>query len=133
MVRTDRPHLTRVLLSLWLCVSALAGTSAAGGEARGQRVARWGIFEVSLVGPSFGNPFVDVRLSARFEKDGAVFTPEGDKNSEGGACRTSPIGAWTSSCTQHRPGSTVNRCADATCVWQIPMKATRRRLCGQRV
>src|SRR5215467_11531044 len=29
-------------------------------------VERWGLFEVALQGPTSGNPFLDVRLSARF-------------------------------------------------------------------
>jgi len=33
-----------------------------------QSVERWGIFELTLNGPVSGNPFVDVRLSARFER-----------------------------------------------------------------
>jgi len=31
-----------------------------------KRVERWGVFEVTLAGPATDNPFVDVRLSARF-------------------------------------------------------------------
>ena len=42
----------------------------------------WGIFELSLKGPSGGNPFIDVHLSAEFKQNSRVFEPEGfyDRN-----------------------------------------------------
>jgi PKD repeat protein len=56
----------------------LAATTTAGGEkTASQKVERWGIFEVSLTGPSGGNPFVDVKLIAEFKQKGRVFKPEG--------------------------------------------------------
>jgi hypothetical protein len=45
--------------------------------AAGGNIERWGLFELSLKGPSSGNPFIDVELTATFEKDGKKFTPEG--------------------------------------------------------
>ncbi|MDU0199546.1 DUF5060 domain-containing protein [Paenibacillus sp. MAH-36] len=33
-----------------------------------RNVERWGIFELTLEGPSLGNPFTDIQLSARFRK-----------------------------------------------------------------
>jgi hypothetical protein len=50
-------------LALW----ALAGT-AAGAADGGPAVEQWGVFEITLKGPSSGNPFADVELSARFRQ-----------------------------------------------------------------
>ncbi|MFH1717110.1 MAG: DUF5060 domain-containing protein [Planctomycetota bacterium] len=46
-------------------------------------VERWGIFELALKGPSGGNPFVDVQLSAEFRQNGRVFRPEGFYDGDG--------------------------------------------------
>ena len=43
--------------------SATAVSERGGG---GERIERWGMFELALKGPEGGNPFLDVRLSARF-------------------------------------------------------------------
>lgn len=43
----------------------------------------WDIFELSLNGPSTGNPFTDVRFSARFQQGGRVLEPEGFYDGEG--------------------------------------------------
>jgi len=40
-------------------------------------VERWGLFEVTLPGPSAGNPFVDVELSATFRQDSTAITVSG--------------------------------------------------------
>ena len=45
----------RTILLLTLCAAAPAQTE------------RWSIYEISLTGPSAGNPFVDVEIGARFE------------------------------------------------------------------
>jgi hypothetical protein len=42
-----------------------------------ESVERWGVFEVTLEGPSDGNPFVDVKLSARFKQGNHMFEPQG--------------------------------------------------------
>jgi len=47
------------------------------------QVERWGIFELSLDGPSDGNPFLDVTLSAEFSLQDHVLTPEGFYDGEG--------------------------------------------------
>ncbi|HUJ72310.1 MAG TPA: DUF5060 domain-containing protein, partial [Verrucomicrobiae bacterium] len=44
------------------CLSLLTSAAVADGATTEQ----WGIFEVSLPGPTNGNPFIDVQLSARF-------------------------------------------------------------------
>jgi hypothetical protein len=57
-----------VLTSLLLLLMAAHLYAASASEAN--TVERWGIYEIALQGPTNGNPFVDVRLSAVFE-DGA--------------------------------------------------------------
>lgn len=49
----------RLLRALALLLLALCGATA-------QAVEQWGLFEIELAGPSDGNPFVDVQLTARF-------------------------------------------------------------------
>ena len=46
-------------------------------------VERWDIFELKLNGPSDGNPFADVQLSAEFRQGADVFKPEGFYDGEG--------------------------------------------------
>ena len=67
----------RNALSVFM-LSALALLSVTGSEVEAaEQVERWGIFELSLRGPSGGNPFVDVQLRAEFEQGGRSFEPEG--------------------------------------------------------
>jgi len=47
------------------------------------QVERWGIFEITLKGPSHGNPFTDVQLTAEFKQGDAVFRPEGFYDGDG--------------------------------------------------
>ena len=68
---------------LWLCAVLLTGSTAVGNRTSGSQVECWDIFEISLQGPSSGNPFVDVRLRARFRQGDRVFTPEGFYDGEG--------------------------------------------------
>ncbi|OXM87447.1 DUF5060 domain-containing protein [Paenibacillus rigui] len=46
-------------------------------------VERWGLFEITVAGPSEGNPFQDVQLSARFEHKHRTVQVEGFYNGEG--------------------------------------------------
>jgi len=71
-------RLNMAVVSLWLGAVALVGSVATGAE-----VECWDIFEVSLRGPSSGNPFVDVDLSGRFTQGNKVFTPEGFYDGDG--------------------------------------------------
>lgn len=48
-----------------------------------QEVDRWGRFELSLSGPAGGNPFRDVRLSARFQYKNLVIEPDGFYDGDG--------------------------------------------------
>src|SRR6266496_13212 len=47
-------------LERWLAVLFFAGLAWA------ENVERWGVFEISLQGPSAGNPFTDVQVAAHF-------------------------------------------------------------------
>jgi len=61
-------------------------------------IERWGIFELSLRGPSGGNPFMDVKLSAQFRQNDRVFEPEGFYDGDGVyRIRFMPdaLGEWT--------------------------------------
>lgn len=69
--------MTVLWLSLGLCATPLIRSAAAGAESGGSEIECWGVLEVSLKGPSEGNPFVDVRLSAEFRQKDRVFKPEG--------------------------------------------------------
>ena len=48
-----------------------------------QPVEQWGIFEVTLKGPTNGNPFLDVLLSARFYQDESAFNCAGFYDGDG--------------------------------------------------
>ena len=48
-----------------------------------QQVERWGIFELSLDGPTAGNPFVDVRFGAAFRHGHRTITVDGFYDGEG--------------------------------------------------
>lgn len=58
-----------------LVVAALAFGCSAG--VLGAETEQWDIFELTLKGPSDGNPFADVRFSAEFRRKDEVFKPEG--------------------------------------------------------
>jgi len=58
----------------------------------------WGIFEITLKGPNYGNPFIDVKLKAEFRHNDVVFEPEGFYDGEGlYRIRFMPnaLGLWT--------------------------------------
>jgi hypothetical protein len=55
----------------------LAASAIAEAKSNSDTVERWGVFELALKGPSGGNPFVDVQLSAEFRQDKRTFRPEG--------------------------------------------------------
>ncbi|MDO8835079.1 MAG: DUF5060 domain-containing protein, partial [Vicinamibacterales bacterium] len=60
--RTVQAVLCHVIVAFAACVAGLAATPAAA-----ETVEQWGLYEITLKGPSDGNPFVDVRLSAVFD------------------------------------------------------------------
>jgi len=49
----------------------------------GNRVERWGVYEVTLAGPRDGNPFLDVRLSAEFRHADRILTGAGFYDGDG--------------------------------------------------
>jgi hypothetical protein len=58
--------------------AAVAGAQTAEQtQAAPQSVERWGIFELSLTGPTEGNPFREVTLSARFQQGDHTLEAEG--------------------------------------------------------
>ncbi|MFD1786321.1 DUF5060 domain-containing protein [Sphingomonas floccifaciens] len=61
-------------------------------------VERWGLYEIALDGPSGGNPFDDVRLTATFESGGRTIAVPGFYDGDGTyRIRFSPgdLGRWT--------------------------------------
>ena len=46
-------------------------------------IEQWGLFELTLPGPSAGNPFTEVHLQGRFEGPGRAFTAEGFYDGDG--------------------------------------------------
>jgi hypothetical protein len=59
----------------WLVVSPLSAAPAP--------VEQWGAFELALHGPTNGNPFIDVRLSARFTQGGTTIEANGFYDGDG--------------------------------------------------
>lgn len=62
-------------LAAWLMAACMH--AAAQPPAAAQRVEQWDIFEVQLTGPSDGNPFAEVQLSARFSDGSRTVEVEG--------------------------------------------------------
>lgn len=52
-------------------------------QQNGQEVDRWGRFELALKGPSEGNPFQEVQISARFQYKNLIVEPEGFYDGDG--------------------------------------------------
>ncbi len=83
MARTHGRKMIIPWLLLGLCTALPIDSTAEGAGSDGIEIECWGVFEVSLKGPSDGNPFVDVHLSARFKQGDQVFTPEGFYDGDG--------------------------------------------------
>ncbi len=83
-------------MRMWLCGLALCALGVAARGAEG--VQRWDVFETELHGPSEGNPFVEVNLSATFEREGKKVEVAGFYDG-GGTYRVRFMpgeeGAWT--------------------------------------
>ena len=74
----------RFFRSFGLGLAMLAAFPAAMlGAAESKSVEQWGVFEVTLKGPTDGNPFIDVTLSARFMQGGRTFDVAGFYDGEG--------------------------------------------------
>lgn len=72
-----------VLIGLNLGVDSHAAEPAARAPAPPQQVEQWGVFELTLPGPSEGNPFTDVRFGARFSDGTQSFEVEGFYDGDG--------------------------------------------------
>ncbi len=98
MMHEQRLNRLLVRSMLSASVALLTMTSAVKGKPDVEKVERWGIFELTLRGPSGGNPFVDVKLSTEFEQNDRVFELEGFYDGDG-AYRTRFMpdepGEWT--------------------------------------
>ena len=77
MFDTTARRITMSLLCVCFGAALFAGPAAARDRAGGDRVECWDFFEVSLQGPSTGNPFVDVRMRGHFRQGDRVFTSDG--------------------------------------------------------
>jgi hypothetical protein len=90
--------LNRVLFRLMLPAIVVTFLTAATGKTASNTVERWGIFELSLSGPSGGNPFTDVDLCAELKQNERIFQPEGFYDGDGiYRIRFMPdaLGEWT--------------------------------------
>jgi len=88
-----------LLIALLICGCSITATAV--------ETEQWNIFELTLEGPSTGNPFVDVKLSAEFTQGSEVFKPDGFYDGDGiYKVRFMPnaTGVWTyttrSSCSE---------------------------------
>ena len=67
---------------------------------------KWDIFELTLEGPSDGNPFLDVTLSCEFSYKNRILRPEGFYDGDGiykVRCMPDAEGEW-----HYRTSSNVN-------------------------
>lgn len=63
-----------------------------------QEIEKWGRFELTMQGPSEGNPFQEVQLSARFQYKNYIVQPDGFYDGNGTyRIRFMPdrVGVWT--------------------------------------
>jgi hypothetical protein len=80
--------------SATLSETAISETSKTGG----QSIARWDYFELNLPGPTSGNPFIDVTLSATFRYEHRTISVDGFYDGDGSyKVRFMPdaLGTWT--------------------------------------
>ncbi|MHC4556278.1 MAG: DUF5060 domain-containing protein, partial [Planctomycetota bacterium] len=77
MMQVTRLNRAYVRIILLVLAGLLSATVIAEGKSNSDNIERWGIFELSLKGPSGDNPFVDVQLSGEFRQNERVFRPEG--------------------------------------------------------
>ncbi len=88
--------------------SAIAGASAAS-SAPGRPVPRWDVHELKFTGPSSGNPFLDVSLTATFSRGNRAMTVEGFYDGDGVyRVRFMPdeLGEWSWTTSSNAPGLT---------------------------
>ena len=61
----------------YILMKLIVGLALCLGLAAAQSVERWGVYEVTLRGPSTGNPFLEVRLGAHFRYGHRVVDVDG--------------------------------------------------------
>jgi len=71
-------NMNYILMFLIFCFAPITGFSKDISE-----IERWGIFELTLDGPSKGNPFIEVDLSAKFSQEGRQVEVKGFYDGEG--------------------------------------------------
>jgi len=79
-IRSASLFILTFIISSVLAVSSCTGAQGAGGN---QSVKQWDVFEVELKGPSAGNPFLDVTLSASFTHKDSVIMANGFYDGDG--------------------------------------------------
>ena len=82
-MRAITPNRICVRIAILVCAALLARSASSDAKVNSDTVERWGIFELTLQGPSGGNPFIDVRLGAEFRQGERVFKPEGFYDGDG--------------------------------------------------
>jgi hypothetical protein len=86
----------KTTLCVTICTTLLATSFAHSAEAPG--VEQWGMFEITLNGPSTGNPFTEVSLSAEFTSGGIILKPDGFYDGAGVytiRCMPTTPGTWS--------------------------------------
>src|SRR6185312_11920042 len=79
-------HLSKTMKYIlkYLCASGLAALlGAANLFAANKTVEQWGLFEVALNGPTNGNPFLDVKFSAKFTQGDSTIEANGFYDGDG--------------------------------------------------
>ncbi|HMF54135.1 MAG TPA: DUF5060 domain-containing protein [Edaphobacter sp.] len=114
-------------------LQAEAMTAQAAGQANSHEVERWGMFEVALKGPSTGNPFQEIALTAEFTQEHRTVQVKGFYDGDGTyRVRFMPdtTGAWTYTTTS--PTTELNglkgrfNCTPASTGNHGPVTTTRR-------
>lgn len=85
-------------------------------------VEQWDIFEIALNGPSSGNPFLEVELSAEFRHDNTTLRADGFYDGAGiyrVRCMPNMPGAWTYTTRSNRP-ELDSKTGQFTCVQASP-------------
>ncbi len=109
--------LTRRALLAASAAAATQGLRLHAQDSAPRSVERWGIFDVTLQGPTAGNPFLDVRLSAEFRHEHRTVSVDGFYDGDGAyKIRFSPDmeGEWTYTTRANRP-ELAGRTGSFTC------------------
>lgn len=92
-------NVTQIFSALLVFIAVSPGAQPIGDEdMNAKAIEQWDIFEVELEGPTGGNPFMDVALSAEFRNRDTVLAPEGFYDGAGIyriRCMPTAPGEWT--------------------------------------